>query len=312
MHGVYERPARFPLAGLLCSMTIQKAIQIYLDWKSSYTNSAFDRYKVRLENFMRFIMPKSCLMDISGDDVAAFHNSMEKNYSPATIAYSANILKNFFWFWHGRGEVTLNPKEIKAIKFISPVKAIVTQSDFEDMCLTLDERYFGDMQRLLVLHILWDTGVRVSELLDIKLSDIGSQGSNGLRTAKIRTRKTMRYNLIAWGMQTNELLNKYLAIRLCMPVRSNYLFINRKTDRPFTAKSVQRWIKQMAIEANLEKDITPHSLRHGKANDILSQGGTMRDVTAILRHVSPVSTFKYTHLCETRFLESAGRFLKTA
>ncbi len=310
--GVYERPARFPLAGLLCDMTIQKAIQIYLKWKEGHTNSAFYRYKKRLDDFMHFIMPKSCLLDVTGDDVVAFQNSMKGNYAPSTIAYSSDILKNFFWFWNGRGEVNLNPKEIKRIKFISPEKAIVTSSDFEFMNDILDERYLSDLQKKLVLHLLWDTGMRVSELLDIKLNDIGNPGNNGLRTAKIRTRKTMRYNLVVWGSETNELMNIYLGIRLCMSVSSKYLLVNRKTGKPYTVKSIQRWVKQIAKDAMVDKDITPHSFRHGKANEILERGGTVRDVSAILRHVSPESSFNYLQLSESRYLETAEKFLQVA
>lgn len=310
--GIYKRPARFPLAGLLCSMTIQKAIQIYLDWKESYTISAFNRYKIRLESFMRYIMPKSCLMDVTGDDVVAFHKSMEELYSPATIAYSANILKNFFWFWHGRGETFINPKEIKPIKFINADKDIVTKSDFENMNLTLDERYYEDLEKLLVLNLLWDTGMRVSELLDIKITDIGNQGINGLRTAKVRSRKTMRYNLVVWGNRTNYLLNTYLGIRLCMPFTSKHLLINRKMGKPYTVKTIQRWVKQMSQDAMLDKDITPHSFRHGKAHEILELGGSVRDVSAILRHVSPESSFNYLQLSETKYLQTAGKFLEAA
>lgn len=299
------------LAGLSCSMTIQKAIEIYLDWKKTHTHAAFERYGVRLENFLRFISPKSCLMDVSGDDVVAYHRHMEKNYSPATIAYSARILKNFFWFWHGRGHTALNPKEIIPIRFINADKAIVTKDDFEEMEALLDVRYFDDLQKKVVLHLLWDTGMRVSELLDLKLTDISSQGSDGLRTAKVRSRKTMRYNLVVWGSDTNELLNRYLGIRLCMATSEKALLVNRKTGNPYTAKSVQRWVKQLAMDAMLDKAITPHSFRHGKANEILEQGGNVRDVSAILRHVSPNSSFNYLQLSNRHYLETAGKFLKT-
>jgi site-specific recombinase XerD len=292
-------------------MTIQKAIQIYLDWKQTHTNLASSRYSVRLKHFFDFILPKSCLQDISGDDIIAFHKSMERNYSKTTIAYSARVLKNFFWFWYGRGETLINPKEIIPIKFINADKAIVTKSDFEDMNLVLDTYSFKDLEKKLILNLLWDTGMRVSELLEIKLSDISSQGINGLRTAKVRSRKTMRYNLVVWGSDSNELLNCYLGVRLCSTVSSDYLFLNPKSKKAYTVKSVQRWIKQVAELAILDKQITPHSFRHGKANEILEQGGTVRDVSALLRHSSPISSFNYLNLSESRYLQTAEKFLKT-
>lgn len=293
-------------------MNIEKAIQIYLDWKQTHTNVAFIRYKVRLDQFSDFMNTTTLLKNISGDDIVAFHRYMERSYSPTTISYSARILKNFFWFWHGRGKTNLNPKEIIPIKFISADKDIVTREDFEDMNTVLDHRYGDDLIKKLVLNLLWDTGMRISELLDIELSDIGQQGSNGLRSAKVRSRKTMRYNLVVWGSQTNELLNTYLGIRLCMEIDSNALFINPKTKKTYTPRSVQRWIKDISELAMLDKKITPHSFRHGKANDILEQGGTVRDVSAVLRHIRPESSFHYLQLSNSRYLETAGKFLKTA
>ena len=293
-------------------MTIHKAIQIYLDWKESHTSVAYSRYKIRLDQFIKFIMPKSCLQDISGDDVVAYHKSMEGIYSPATIAYSARILRNFFYFWHGRRETHFNPKEIIPIRFINADKDIVTKDDFEDMNDLLETDHLSDLQKKLVLNLLWDTGMRVSELCDITLHSISEQGNNGLRTAKVRTRKSMRYNLVVWGSDTNDILNIYLGIRLCMETTTKELLVNPKTGKAFSARTMQRWIKELSALAMLDKTITPHSFRHGKANEILEQGGNVRDVSAILRHVNPQASFHYMQLSTKRFEEVAGKYLTTA
>ena len=83
-------------------MTITDSINTYLNWKETHTNAAYINYKIRLEQFASFIAPKKKLTDINGDDIVAFHRSLEDKYSLNTISYSARILKNFFWFWHGR------------------------------------------------------------------------------------------------------------------------------------------------------------------------------------------------------------------
>ena len=105
-------------------MNIEKAIQIYLDWKASHTTTAFDRYKIRLAQFQEFVGKGKALRDIVGDDVVAYHKQMEQFYSSATVAYSARILRNFFYFWHGRRETHFNPKEIIPIRFINPNKTL--------------------------------------------------------------------------------------------------------------------------------------------------------------------------------------------
>ncbi|MBB3123330.1 site-specific recombinase XerD [Mesoflavibacter sabulilitoris] len=290
-------------------MTIKNAIKIYLEWKQTHTSSAYTTYKIRLNQFENFIKNKENLSEINGDDIIAFHRSLEENYSLNTIAYSARVLKNFFWFWHGRGESSFNPKEIIPIRYISADKDIVTAEDIRDMSDLLKVYNLQDLQKKLVIHLLWDTGMRLSELLDIKISDINEQGKDGLRTAKVRTRKSMRYNLVIWGTETNDLLNRYLGIRLCMDTDSNYLLINPKTQKVFTPRSIQRWINQLSDLAMLDKHLTPHSFRHGKANFILDQGGSVRDVSALLRHVKPESSFQYMQLSKKRYEDVARRYL---
>jgi len=298
-------------AGLLY-MNLEKAIQIYLKWKKSHTTVAYDRYKVRLDKFSKFLVStdKNLLSDITGDDIVDYHEAMGMaDYSDATIAYSARILRNFFWFWHGRGETKFSPKEIIPIRFVNADKDIIDEADFEILNALLGTETIADIQKKLVINLLWDTGVRISELLDIKISNISKQGNKGLRSAKVRTRKSMRYNQVVWGAETNTILNNYLGIRMCMESESDHLFINPKTQKPFTARSVQRWVNTLCEEAQLDKNYTPHSFRHGKANNILDQGGNMRDVSVILRHVKPESSFAYTHLCVKRHQKLAGKFM---
>lgn len=295
-------------------MNIQQSIQKYLQWKDRHTNHARIPYKRQLTLFADFLKEQlvTDLTKINEDHVIEYHEAMEtKDYSQATIAYSARILRNFFWFWKGRGITKLNPEEIKSVKFINPTKDIVTKEDFEQLTMVLDERYPTDLLKKLVLHLLWDTGMRISELLDIKLTDISKQGENGLRTAKVRTRKSMRYNLVVWGSDSNELLNRYLGFRLCRDTDNKFLLLNPKTNKRYTARSMQRWIKEITAMTLIDKNITPHSFRHGKANEILDQGGNIRDVSAILRHVGVESSFHYLQLSESRFKQTAGKYLKT-
>ena len=176
------------------TITIGDSIETYLNWKQSHTEQAFKTYRYRLNGFAEYLLEKNKtqLNEVTADDIVDFHNQMIKTYSRATVGYSARILKNFFDFHKGRNNTKINPKEIIPIRFINADKDVVDQEDFEQMTDLLDERYINDLQKKLVLYLLWQTGMRVSELLGLKLSDINRQGSDGLRTAKVKTRKTQR------------------------------------------------------------------------------------------------------------------------
>ncbi len=307
----------------MLGMSFEKAIEIYLDWKTTHASTAPDRYSPRLYQAANFIGRNKPLIEITGDDVIRFHRHMEESvyekgdkmnkYSLATVAYSARILKNFFMFWHGRGESKVNHKEILTIRYVTPLKKIVTKEDFEAMSNSFDERHFDELAKKLVVHLLWDTGMRISELRDLNIADINKvHPQYGVRTANVRTRKTMRYNLVVWSKKTDALLNKYLGIRLCIDAKTDALFITGRTEKAtqVTVRTMERWIKSIVEETGLDKGITPHSFRHGKGHHILnSEGGNVRDIFAILRHVRPESSFHYLTLNQEQFLQTAVKYL---
>jgi len=150
------------LAGILCyimenyknqkeSITIRQAIDIYLNWKRSHRIAASNKYRVRLLKFADYLAQKTVfkLQDIHPNDIANFHIAMQENYSNATIAYSARILKNFFDFHKGRGNATINPKEIIPIRYVSAEKDVVDEEDFEILSALLDDNDLGDLQKKL-------------------------------------------------------------------------------------------------------------------------------------------------------------------
>lgn len=297
-------------------ISLQDAISVYLDWKKTYTTTAYPSYKNRLGDLLEYLGGEQVLQEITPIQITDFINHLKQKrvrngefISLSTVSYSIDIIRNFFEFWRGRGVNNINPKEIKRIRHVKKYKEFVTKEDFEDMMDTLDERYFSDLIKKLTIHLLWDTGMRVSELCDIKLGDLKEQNQNGLRSAMIRTRKTMRYNLAVWGTETNRLLNLYLGVRLDMDVSHDYLLCKRKGKEGINRRTVERWVKDIAEQAMIDKPLSPHSFRHGKAHSMLDQGANQRDIVAVLRHANPISTFHYLSMNESRFLEVAGKYL---
>lgn len=306
------------MAGLLSyymdntqSLSLEEGIEIYLKWKSASIKSANSRYRIRLENLLDFVGGGKSLKMLSHEDIIDFQNSMKRaDYAEATIAFSSRIIRNFVTFWNGRGLVNINPSEIKEAKFLTPEQPVVDLEDFQQMSNILDESYIEELQRKLAIHLLWDTGMRVSEMTDMCLSNL-KMGKRGYSTATIRTKKTDRYNVVMWGNETMELLNKYLGWRLAQNHPSDNLFVrtDKKSNKGLTTKTIERWVKQLSIEAMIGKPITPHSFRHGKAHHILNSGGTAIDVQTVLRHKNLNSSLNYMRLNESKYIERAGRFL---
>jgi site-specific recombinase XerD len=188
---------------------------------------------------------------------------------------------------------------------------VVTPDDFRRLSQSLNEYHYGDLQIKLAIHMLWDTGMRVSELTDLKLSDINDPNEEGIRTAQLISKKSARYNLVAWSKETDELLCMYLGVRLSENNSTDALLVDRrrKRTRAVNVRTIQRWVKDACKKAGITKAISPHSFRHGKAHNMLNNGANIRDVQAVLRHINPITTFHYLAMNQKQFLEVAGRHL---
>lgn len=293
-------------------LSLKESVITYINWKARTIKSARTRYEPRLEGLISFIGKETVLKNLRVEDITNYHEQMEsKGYSLATIALSTRIIRNFIEFWDGRKAVKVNPKEIKPPKFLTPEQPVVDLEDFEMLSDSLNDGYTSELQKKLAIHLLWDTGMRVSEMTDLKLENLNEPSREGVRSAKIRTKKTDRYNLVLWSKETDDLLTKYLGWRITQDHPTDCLFIrtDKASNKGLTTKTIERWVKQLAKDTLLVKEITPHSFRHGKAHYILNNGGTAIDVQTVLRHKNLNSSLNYMRLNESKYVERASRFL---
>jgi site-specific recombinase XerD len=298
-------------------ITIKQSITTYLNWKETTKLTAHKSYRTRLLPFEKYLRENHDLNELNelhGDHIIAYHKWMKtENFSEATISYSGRIIKNYIEFWKGRGKTDISPKEIIPMRYLGKEAVVVDEEDFCIMTDLLAEDFIDQLQKKLAIHLLWDTGMRVSEMTGLQLANINQKGKNGVRSATIRTRKTDRYNLVVWGKKTDELLNKYLGWRVSQNHPSDSLFIpiNRKSEKGITTRTVERWVRKLSQDAMIGKKITPHSFRHGKAHHILNNGGTAIDVQAVLRHKNFNSSLNYMRLNEAKYLKRAENYLDT-
>lgn len=315
MIGLLRRPANSFGGSFKLPMNqkqlFNQAISIYTEWKSTRIKSAHSRYQYYLNKLYESTGRIQCLNDLNEMHLVAFQRSLEQeDYADSTRAFAIVVVRNFLEFWHPKGCVSINPKQVKPQKFLTPEQPVVDEDDFMNMADLLSENKMVELQKKLALHLLWDTGMRVSELTDLKIGNL-KQSQEGMRSAQIRTKKTDRYNLVIWSKHTEELLHKYLGWRILQNHPTDLLFI--RTDRisknGITTRTVERWVKKLAQDALIGKDITPHSFRHGKAHHILDNGGTAIDVQTILRHKNMNSSLHYMRLNEARYMKRASKFL---
>lgn len=152
-----------------------------------------------------------------------------------------------------------------------------------------------------ILELLWSTGLRVSELCNLKLEDVNFER----REFSVRG-KGSKYRVVFFADEAKEWLKKYLAIR---HDASPMLFVGhdrakggRSELKGLSPRSVQRLVEKYGKAAGITKRISPHTLRHSFATDLLMNGADLRSVQALLGHASVTTTQIYTHITD-RHLE---------
>lgn len=155
-----------------------------------------------------------------------------------------------------------------------------------------------------ILELLYATGVRCSELVNIKINDLD------LQQKVIRVLgKGRKERIVLFGEKACVQLQKYLNFERIFLVKNNnnYLFLNQQGGQ-LTSRSVQRILEMFRTCLKIEKQITPHKIRHSFATHLLNQGVDLRMVQELLGHKSLSSTERYTHVTTSQLTQMCDKF----
>lgn len=154
-----------------------------------------------------------------------------------------------------------------------------------------EENEFLRTRNLLFLEILFDTGLRVSEAVNIKLSDI-NKNECSIRVLG----KGKKERIVYFGEYALSYLNDYMTIRVGInSLDKNYLFLNKNYTK-LTRRGAEYLINSVTKQALLKQKVTPHTLRHSFATEMLNNGCDIRSVQELLGHKSLSTTGIYTHV----------------
>ena len=169
-----------------------------------------------------------------------------------------------------------------------------------------EENEFLRTRNLLFLEILFDTGLRVSEAVNIKLSDI-NKSECSIRVLG----KGKKERIVYFGEYALSYLNDYMTIRVGInSLDKNYLFLNKNYTK-LTRRGAEYLINSVTKQALLKQKVTPHTLRHSFATEMLNNGCDIRSVQELLGHKSLSTTGIYTHVTNevvrTEYLKAFNR-----
>jgi len=158
------------------------------------------------------------------------------------------------------------------------------------------------LQRRIMLSMLWETGMRGGELLNLKISDLKPRG------AIIENEKNHRSRMVSWSESTEKLLRFYLPLREKLHAEDDYLFVSFswKPCKKLTTRTLERIIEDLRKKLGFKEPIRPHSFRHGFVHRQLKDGKAITTVAQMLGHSSSLNVMNYAQLTSNEIQEAWG------
>lgn len=244
------------------------------------------------------------LRDVATEHVKEFLAFLgTQNYSKSTIARKLATLRSFYKFCLRRSYVKSHPlATIRTPKQEKRLPKFLEMEQIAKLLSTPDDHSLLGARDRAMLEVLFSTGVRVSELVDLNFGDVEFEAGHLRVRGKGKKQRTTPI-----GATAIAALRKYLDLRRADARSSAFdqtaLFVNKHGQR-LSTRSVRRKLDKYLSQAGLDPAISPHTLRHSFATHMLSNGADLRSVQELLGHQSISTTQIYTHLTTPRLKQA--------
>lgn len=289
-------------------MDIKNLLQDYLNHleieknRSVKTRVNYERYLKKFLEFSKVSRPEQ----ISQDLVRQYRlwlnrQSLKKN----TQNYYLIALRNFLKYLAKRDVETLSADKIELGKQSERQVSFLEGNELERLLSASQGPSLKLLRDKAILELLFSTGLRVSELCGLNRDSMNLSSKNGSDEFPIRG-KGDKIRLVFLSENAKTALKSYLEKRedvdpaLFIRNMKNY---NKADNLRLTSRSVERIIKYYAAKAGLSKKVTPHTIRHSFATDLLINGADIRSVQALLGHSNIATTQIYTHITDKQLRE---------
>ncbi|MBR6345501.1 MAG: site-specific tyrosine recombinase XerD [Lachnospiraceae bacterium] len=267
---------------------------------SANTESSYRRDLTKLDKYLQM----QGIADITKASVTNLQSYMlylEKNdFAAATVSRNIASIKSLYHFLFKRGLIAEDISEnLKAPKIEKKLPEILTT---EEVNRLLDQPRGGSLKEVrdrAMLEVLYATGIRVSELIGLKVGDVN------LQVGYIIIRDAHKERVVPFGAPAKRALVDYIKnarIQLINDLSSDVLFVNCQ-GQPMSRQGFWKIVKYYAKKAGITSDITPHTLRHSFAAHLVENGADLRSVQEMLGHSDISTTQIYANMSQNKLRE---------
>lgn len=272
----------------------------YLKYQKNYSDETIHSYSIDIEEFLDYINSECInICEVGYDVVKAWliHLDEKKNKS-TTVSRKISSLRGFYKYLINNKVIDSNPFSLVSLpKKERHLPRFFYYNELEEMFQVPKlNTALGQRDRLL-LEMLYATGVRVSELVNIKVSDINGEEIKVLG-------KGNKERIVEFGDYAEYILELYLneGYKSLNVKKSEYLFLNNRGGK-LTTRGVRYILDNIINKTTIDKKISPHMLRHTFATHLLNEGCDLLTVQELLGHESLTATSIYTHITNDRLKE---------
>lgn len=254
--------------------------------KSAHTIKA---YSTDILQFLNFL--EEDIKNVQLSHLRSFLSYLSlKALSQRSINRKLSSLKSFFEFLAYYNFTKKDPTLLlKGPKFSKPLPEILSIEEIEKILACLKEENFQNLRNRSIIHLLYSSGLRASELISLKESDISF-----LREELRIIGKGNIERIAFFDKKAKAVLLRYLPLKKKL-FKSDYVFLNRFGEQ-LSDRYLRKTINELTKKAKISKKISPHTFRHSFATMLLNKGVSLKAIQELLGHASISSTQVYTHV----------------
>ncbi|MCI6764158.1 tyrosine recombinase XerD [bacterium] len=260
----------------------------YLELERNYSNNTSLSYVKDVTLFSDFI--KKNLLLVDKKDIEKYIRSLNK--SSKTISHVISSLKSFYNYYMRMGNIKSNPTdEIDRPKIEKKIPEFLTLEEVSSL-LNFEVNNEFEARNKAILELLYSSGLRISELTSLELSNID------LDECLVRVMgKGSKERIVPLGDYAIDALKEYIYFYRPMLNKNNssYVFLNNRGG-VLSRQFIFKVIKEECIKKGIRKNVSPHTLRHTFATHLLKNGADLRIIQELLGHENLSTTQIYTHL----------------
>lgn len=299
---------------MYCSELIHDYIE-HLEVEGGRSAKTAENYKLYLERFVEFT-DDIVVENIKSETIRKyrlwlnrFKNNSDDELATITQSYHLIALRGFLGYLSKRDIPSLSPEKIELPKVSRKQVTFLHFDEIERLLAQIPLDSEQGLRDRAIIELLFSSGLRVSELVNLNRDHVNTKR----REFMVRG-KGQKDRPVFIGEAAAERVNEYLGARhdSLPPLFLNYARNHTATTsgdyRRLTSRSVQRMIKQYARLAGITKHVSPHTMRHSFATDLLMNGADLRSVQSMLGHSNISTTQVYTHVTDEHLREVFEKF----